>query len=308
MTRRTAFRHAFVSSAVLTFSVGSATAQQSQHAIRKLPRLSAAQWKLAHDLFAKAKAAREALRSGNFEAAATDGGSPVRQNRLISDARLVCAFDYDKQQLRYDFNHDKERMTVRYFSRPKRSAVYQPAARGGFLTIGTPAQMLKNWPRVKRYNLDVRGMGLLNPHEQRSGWDFDQAVSFHKSYARLVDVRREANSQYRLVFRHVSGPRGLAERHVWIDPSKGYVPVRFQQTYRSLTDKNSQWKVMSTVDATWTQKNDVWVPASFEALTSEGRSYWKLEFTWKSVNKGVPNKLLNVRDLNVDPNARVRYL
>jgi len=185
------------------------------------------------------------------------------------------------------------RDTVRYFRTPDRSAVYTPET--GYLTVMTP-DGLSETSTFKP--LDVRAVGFASLQELKNGWTFEKLYAFYTEQARLTDARKEANGQYRLIVSQMPNKSVVIERSIWVDSSRGYIPVRYQ--YRYLNRKTQKWSEPDTITETkWRKQSGIWVPQSIYATSGIRRkTVWNLRFVWKSVNSDVPDSLFQIAGIH----------
>lgn len=104
-------------------------------------------------------------------------------------------------------------------------------------------------------------------------------------------------------------------RRIWIDPARGYVPVRTEQQFRRPdapdADKDGWQPPYSISTATWDLHNDdVWVPGSavvmMKVSDSSGAGMtieYELAFDWHSVNPPLDESLFSIERLDTPPGS-----
>lgn len=147
------------------------------------------------------------------------------------------------------------------------------------------------------FQFDVRTIGL-EPSRRHGAWRSSDARTYFSSLP--VEGRRlDEGRVIELTFLEY---KGLAQRRVRLDREQGGMPVRMEMRYRRSPEDD--WSdAKSTIDVTWEQRSEEWVPVEVES--KDARTVHKLTLDWQSVNEEVPEALFNWRRMALPAGTRV---
>jgi hypothetical protein len=151
-------------------------------------------------------------------------------------------------------------------------------------------------------------------HDSLSDTTFEQALASLQEHA-PTEVQEEESGLRKIVWLLVSGQH---KRTLWIDPSKGFSPVRLEvsdQRVRVGAPKRGDWPVPYVVnEVEWIAVDDIWVPTEFRfekrmppppAGSSQNPTgnlkdavvQYSYSFNWESINRAIPDELFDVNAL-----------
>lgn len=126
--------------------------------------------------------------------------------------------------------------------------------------------------------IDVRTFGLVDWASITDGATFEKTVEALDK-CNVQGVRREPDGRCVVSVLPVDNVRV----ELWINADAGFTVERSEMRTLEAPDKWS--KVLITMDVTWEQKNDVWVPTSlYLEREFSGRETYLAKLEWESVN------------------------
>lgn len=254
---------------------------------------------LPEEILAAAHHSRAVLRKGSYRAEGYVDRSHERIYPVEGKVQLRCAFDFDRNLLRFDSSRPMWKVP------PEGDQASATLARQESRFILTEDKFI-NWtddmpralirlPSAESGKgsgcFDVRLVALFNWGTLEMPGATYEAMQF-KINRKPQDVQKEADGTYR-----VSWATDRSRKDIWFDPGTGMSPVRLEYRW---SDNLSGERPSEISTVSWRQQNDVWVPGSVshEVLRTPARRL-DLEIEWESVNEELDPSLCELAGLEL---------
>lgn len=261
-----------------------------------------------------------------------DGRDRLRQGVLVAKGRpdkadtsapragtFRIAFDLEAGRKRYEIterahfgDHDghghsqepwSSDVTHYYIGRPDMSITYQRVhERDGPGQITIWAADRPPAPGLKIYDVRAAGLQMAMDFARRRTFSECMALFEERQPTEAVD---EGDGIWRLS-RTTQFPAAAHRYVVWIDRSRGFSATKLEEYVRPAAVDPKRiddvpWFPQWTSAATWTEINEVWVPAVWKIESWKGKTpcwSYTFEFEWASVNEPPPDGLFEIDSLN----------
>ena len=290
--------------------------------------ISAAMRELAQLYLNEMIAGRERLVSGEYTAVGRVSGKHKEAPPLDGEISLSSTFDFQSDQLRFDRREPRyyrtdlveqtdplnaaEKKTTwtvksgimesRCVLIPERRITWQDGS-GGEVHINARED---NWHGGTAAPFDIRTLGLSIRSGMDSGVPLAKLMTIFSKHS-ISDVTPESESVLRITMSY--GPTKQARRHLWIDQSVGYSPIRMELWSNGDGGIPNTPAIRNTrATITWRMQERTWVPATYtidgEVDQLETRKY-ELAFHWTKVNQPVDPDRFTPEGLKIQYYARV---
>jgi hypothetical protein len=201
--------------------------------------------------------------------------------------RFFLAFDRQSQSIRFDHREGDNRQT-KVVRTPRETLIY---GEGGIILRQAPHAPI-NIADAEPFNIDLLGLYGFG--------DFSNRVTADDIYrlvskVNLAECVHDKDGLVRLTFVMLTKEKAERRKSIWIDPKRGYRPVRLTNHRRE--SGQADYLVASRAQTEWTEVRGAWVPVSFVAL---GLPLYKLELSlnWSSVNAPIEPKVFSLNDFD----------
>jgi hypothetical protein len=289
------------------------------------------------------KAERQRLRSGvyrivgSYAEEVTHGRESDAQRSGKVDA--FCAFDHLNGFVRFDRTVPSWLMPERKLLSAARAAnVAVAPAELTFIYCKTPGHSAHYFSLAKRLELwatdtispssmplaggwmDIRALGFYNLDQVFTGLSFDDVLT-KRFVKRKPDLSQEPNGQFLLTWILDD----IERWQCWIDPKKGFSPIRFTGQFKLPELHETEWRNPHLErEIEWEFISNVWVPRTYrDKYVKEFppknppkppefkydprylvmRYVWNI--TWQSINEPVDKKYFDYEQLDLPDGTKV---
>jgi hypothetical protein len=211
-------------------------------------------------------------------------GDTTRNNEKQPE-NVTIIFDYNKGYYRVDRSDEcRSLCTPEYYYEvwyPNRTNLTSGATRQS-LSARKPSSL------AKPFDIQMLGfMSLVGPYwEDRYESDFQQSLFKEKS----ISYKQLSNGLVEIVTERIPlNPLvPLLKRKYWIATKQGYTLIK------------AEYDDIDTIEVSWKQVNNTWVPTSYKLTSIQPFSAeWQIE--WEQVNKPIPDKYFDPEQLSEKP-------
>jgi hypothetical protein len=155
------------------------------------------------------------------------------------------------------------------------------------------------WP------MDPMAAGVSTTADLSRHWRHERFEAFvSRCLAKKKVVVANDGNLYRLDFRlpvsnpGVATPQGELERRTWVDPLKGFAPIKTTQRSRRLP--NGTWNEPSITTVQWTKRGDIFVPTMVESRDKFKNGHVDtitVSIAWSKLNEAIDAKEFDYHSL-----------
>ncbi len=201
--------------------------------------------------------------------------------------RFFVAFDRRSQSIRFDHREGDDRET-KVVRTPRETLIY---GEGGIILRQAPHAPI-NIADAEPFSIDLLGLyGFGDFSNRATADDIYRLVS----KVNLAECVHEKDGLVRLTFVMLTKDKAERRKSIWIDPKRGYRPVRLTNHRRE--SGHADYLVASRAQTEWTEVRGAWVPVRYVTL---GLPLYKLDLSlnWSSVNAPIESKVFSLHDFN----------
>lgn len=165
---------------------------------------------------------------------------------------------------------------------------------------------------------DVRAFGLYRVGTLGGEKPFDQQLDSFFKAGGLTRVEKYDKEPWCIVWTGEVKKQGVfVETRLWVDPARGFTPVRLTHKEKFVDMKPNQtpnipknvWITTDDNKTSWEKVDGVWVPVHSELTIRERGGSWSesivFDLKWDDVNKPVENKVFEWESFGVPETAGV---
>ena len=248
-----------------------------------------------------------------------------------SRRHIRCVFDREQRKLRHEYTRDPIVVSagprVKGSEAAKASVAAVPNTQLSFTSLFLPdltaymaagndvTLLPPNTMRGDRslWPIDPVVAGVSSTADLSRHWNYNLFEAFvSRSIAKEWIVVVNDGNLYRLDFRIPASNPGVAtpqveiERRTWIDPLRGFAPIKTEMRSRRLPD--GAWNEPSITKVQWTKRGDVFVPTMVESRDKANSGHVDsitVAIAWSKLNEAIDGKEFDYHLLPAGPGALI---